>query len=218
MQIALSINAAHGAEARALLSRAATIVPAGGWVHIDVGDGAYTPRASWGDAAEFSAIRAAHPALGALNMEVHLMARDWADRIVPWLEAGVRRVIVPVALVSDLPYLSELSARYGCAAMLSFSPQEVVVPDFAARYGAFRAFQILAVSPGESGQQFDEAALPALRAVRAAFPDAILEVDGGVTPDVLRRAHDAGADCAVSSSFVWHAGDPQAAYEELRKI
>ncbi|MEK9186158.1 MAG: hypothetical protein AAB885_01085, partial [Patescibacteria group bacterium] len=56
MQVALSINARNEAEARDYARRAARIVPQGGSIHIDVGDGIYTPNATWGDAVSWRAM------------------------------------------------------------------------------------------------------------------------------------------------------------------
>ena len=54
--------------------------------------------------------------------------------------------------------------------------------------------------------------------LKAARPDAIIEVDGGITPETARWAKDAGADIAVSASYIFGGNDPKKAYEELKKI
>ncbi len=217
MQIALSINAKDAGEARSLFARAAQIVPQDGWVHIDVGDGKYTPRTSWGSAIEFSSLL--HPQSNILNLraEVHLMVYDWDRRIVPWLEAGARRIIVPAELVGEPAYFAELVSRYGCEAMPSFA-YDADLTDISQRWRGFRAFQVLAVPPGESGQKFRAGALKAIAAMRTAFPNAILEVDGGITNKTAREAKAAGADIVVTSSYVWDDTVPRDAYEELTQI
>ncbi len=214
MKIALSINAHDSAEARDLLMRARGIVPSGGWIHIDVGDGIYTPGASWGDASEFAVIAKDMPDI---NTEVHLMAEDYEDRIVSWLEAGAKRAIVQVDIIRDVEYLMELGEKYGATIMLSVPPH-IPVSDLAPYYGKFHAFQILSVVPGNSGQPFQDGALSKIAAVRAAVPDAILEADGGMAMDTARRAKAAGADIAVSSSYVWTNPDPITAYNELSSL
>lgn len=214
MIISLSINAPDRAGAEQLVTRAVSFLPAHGIIHIDVGDGLYTPEATWGNPAEWSAMK--HRIPSAL-LEVHLMALDWEDRLIPWLEAGAKRVIVQIDLVRDARNLLDIVGRYGASVMLSIPP--LISADAALAYqGVFHEFQILSVSPGRSGQAFDPASLAKISSVRAAFPDAILEVDGGVTPDILRPAKAAGADIAVSASYIWDAADPQEAYEELQSI
>ncbi len=224
MQIALSINAKDASEARSLFLRAAEIVSAHGWLHIDVGDGKYTPRSSWGDPSEFSNLLnpksyTLPPKSYFLNprTEVHLMAHDWEKRIVPWLEVGVKRVIVPAELIGEPAYFAELVARYGCEAMPSFS-YDADMEGVAMRWWGFRAFQVLAVPPGKSGQRFRAGALATLAAMRAAFPGAILEVDGGITNKTACQAKAAGANIAVTSAYVWEDTVPREAYEELTRI
>ena len=214
MTISLSINAPDRAAVDRFVARAASFLPPGGIVHIDAGDGSYTPAASWDDPAEWGAMKGAIPSV---FLEVHLMALDWETRLVPWLEAGAKRVIVQIDLVRDARHLLDVVGRYGASAMLSIPP--LVSADAAlAHQGTFREFQVLAVPPGRSGQAFDPGALGKISSVRAAFPDAIIELDGGVTPDILRPAKAAGADIAVSASYIWNAADPKTAYEELAGI
>lgn len=214
MTVSLSINAPDRAGAEALMNRAVSFLPPGGILHVDVGDGSYTPEASWGDPAEWSLMKALIPSA---FLEVHLMSLDWEDRLIPWLEAGAKRVIVQIDLVRDAGDLLDIAGRYGASVMLSIPPR--VSADRALAYqGICNEFQILSVPPGRSGQAFDPAALAKVSSMRAAFPDAILELDGGVTPDILRPAKVAGADIAVSASYVWGSPDPKAAYEELQSI
>ena len=146
------------------------------------------------------------------------MIPDWELRLVPWLEAGAKRVIVQVEDIGgSSANLAEVAARYGAQAMLSIA-LETPLEILAAHCGRFRAFQVMGVPLGKSGQSFDRRAEERLRAVRAACPDAILQLDGGVTPEVARLAKGAGADSVVSSSYIWSAANPKAAYESLSAI
>ena len=213
MQVALSINARNEAEARNLALRAARIVSQDGIIHIDVCDGAYTQNASWGDASCWRAITPK-----GIKTEVHLMARDWEARLVPWLHAGAFRIIVPVDVigVDEATRAREVAARYGAELMLSVSLADAILS--AVSYVGFGAFQILAVPTGRSGQQFNEGAIKKIKALRAAMPNAILEVDGGMTPLNAARAGEAGADIIVSSSYIWNAENPHEAYQSLLRI
>ena len=146
------------------------------------------------------------------------MVPDWELRLIPWLEAGAKRMIVQVEDIGgSAASLAEVAARYGAEAMLSLA-LETPLEALAAHYGRFHAFQIMGVPLGKSGQPFDRRAEERLRAVRAACPDAILQLDGGVTPEVVRIVKEAGANSVVSSSYIWNAADPKGAYESLTKI
>ena len=199
MQVALSINARDGAEARDLALRAPRIVGENGMAHIDVHpqsfQGIFVPQS--------------------IKTEVHLMVRDWEGRLVSWFEAGVFRVVIPAEYMDTdtMRRAREVAARYGATIMPSFSYADDTV-DFSS-YGGFTAFQILAVPAGKSGHIFDSRAIEKIKALRVAFSDAILEVDGGMNPLTAARVKDAGADIVVSFSYVWGADSPHEAYEKL---
>lgn len=213
MEIIPAINTNDDGEAERLLTRAAHFLPHGGWIHIDVGDGVYTPLTAGGSAAAYGAWLLTY----GLNAEVHLMADDYEDRVVPWLDAGAKRIIIPVALVRDAEYVLELEKKYAAAIMLSCG-LDINFSELKPFFRTFHLFQVLAVKPGISGQLFYEGALSMIQLVRAALPHAIIEVDGGITPSVARRVRNAGADIVVSSSYIWGSKEPKKAYEELCSV
>ena len=202
MQVALSINARDAVAARDLALRAPRIIGPNGMIHVDVHDtsfqGVLVPKG--------------------MQTEVHLMVRDWEMRLVPWFEAGAFRAVIPVDYmdVENVRRSREIAAQYGASIMPSFSYADTTT-DFSP-YAGFSAFQILAVPAGKSGQRFDMRAIEKIKTLRAVFPDAILEVDGGMTPVTAARAKDAGADTLVSSSCIWGAESPHEAYEKFARI
>lgn len=202
MRVALSINAYDAVEARDLLLRAPHIVGHDGIVHIDVHDTSFQDVMVPRD----------------VKTEVHLMVCDWEVRLVPWLEAGVFRIIIQVGFagVDEARRAREVAARYGAEIMLSIALEDTI--HHIAPYIGFTAFQILAVPMGQSGQKCSESALERIAILRAAVPDAILEIDGGMTPITVARAKEAGADIAVSSSYIWGAENPKDAYSALSRI
>ncbi len=202
MQVALSINAHNAAEVRDLALRAPRIVGVGGTVHVDI-----HPQ-SFQDVTVPKCVRT----------EVHLMVRDWESRLVPWFDAGAFRAIIPAAYMGAASMLRAraVAAQYGASIMPSFTYDDAA-DDFSP-YAGFTAFQVLAVPAGKSGQAFDARAIKKIKTLRTAFPSAILEVDGGMTPLTAAHAKEAGADIVVSSSCVWGAESPHEAYEKLERI
>ncbi len=202
MLVALSINARTAEEARDLALRAPRIVGVGGMVHVDIHKGSFqgvmVPKG--------------------IRTEVHLMVPDWEARLVPWFAASAFRAVIPEQYmdIHSLRRACEVAARYKASIMPSFA-YEGVTTDFSA-FAGVGAFQILAVPAGKSGQRFDMRAIQKIKTLRAAFPDAILEVDGGMTPVTAARAKDAGADIVVSSSCIWGAESPHEAYEKFARI
>jgi len=66
---------------------------------------------------------------------------------------------------------------------------------------------IMTVYPGKGGQSFIEHCMSKVRAIRAAYPNLDIEVDGGVKPQTIDMAAEAGANLIVSGSGVYKAKD-----------
>ena len=190
-----------------------SFLPEGRFVHLDVTDGAFTFHKTWGNPTEWANLRAPY------KLEVHLMVEHPEKRIEAWLAAGARRFIVHVETVDadSFKAIVQRCARRGAEVMLSSRPEtgtkklEPYLP-FCAK------FQVLAVHPGPAAQKFLPLALDKVRWIRKKLPDAIIEVDGGITPATARRARGAGANIVVSSSYVLGSEDPARAFEELETL
>ncbi len=209
MQVIPAINARSFDEARAMIMKAVQFLPAGAYVHIDVADGTMTPNITWGNAEEFKSL-----AVSGLNIEVHLMVKDWQAQREAWCATGAGRIIVPVELLgaeqcaADLPRLG----KAGIMPSISINTSHEAFQPF---FGVARQFQILAVPPGFPGQLFGEEAFSLIAFVRERAPDAILEVDGGITPAIAHRLKAMGVDSVVSASYIFNNEDPAKAYKEL---
>lgn len=213
MQVIPAINARDAAEAERLVCTAAHFLPAGAWIHIDVGDGVYAEETVGVSPLVCGRWLTAYN----LKAEIHLMAADYESRLAPWLTAGAQRIIVPVELVRDPAHLLALEKKYTANIMLSCG-LDTHFDKLKPFFKIVNQFQILAVPSGLSGQLFDESALQKVILVRAHAPHAIIEVDGGITPGVARRVKDAGADIVVSASYILGSEDSKGAYEELTMI
>jgi len=202
MQVALSINVRSEAEVRDRVLRAQRIVGVNGMVHMDIHPqsfmGVHMPEA--------------------IQTEVHLMVRDWEERLVSWLEAGAFRAIIPADYIhiDSMRRAHDIALRYGASIMVSFSSAHNL-PDLAL-YATCTAFQVLAVPAGMSGHSFDTRAIEKIKVLRATFPNAILEVDGGMTPIIAARMKEAGANIVVSASCIWNASNPHDTYNTFQRI
>jgi ribulose-phosphate 3-epimerase len=81
---------------------------------------------------------------------------------------------------------------------------------------------IMTVNPGFGGQKFIEGSLPRIRQakemIRTRAPNALMEVDGGVTLQNLREIADAGADILVAGSAVFGSGDYPATIGAMKAL
>lgn len=129
---------------------------------------------------------------------------------------SVKRFIVHVETVTPETFhvIQEKVRSRGKSIMLALNP-ETPVSRLEPYLDHAIQFQILAVHPGLSGQKFLPLVLKKISWIRERMPNAIIEVDGGITPEVARRARHAGADILVSDHYVFDHADPVKAYEEL---
>ena len=183
------------------------------FLHVDVADGVFTFHKTWNDPAGWAALRSPFP------FEVHLMVEHPEAWIAPWLAAGAKRFVVHIEAI-DEDSLRDIAAacKAGDTELALSSSPETAVTEFTPYLHDVSRFQVLAVNPGLAGQKFLPLTLEKVKWLKAARPDAIIEVDGGITPETAKWAKDAGTDVAVSASYVFGSGDSERAYEELKKI
>lgn len=183
------------------------------WAHIDVVDGVFAPNVTWRNTEEFSSLALEFPLL---RFEIHLMVTNPEEVLEGWLKAGAERVIIHLETMKNPHFILDMAKKSGGEVMLASSPQtakEILLPYL----NSFSFFQVLAVPPGLAGQKFNLEALEKIKFLRERKPDATIEVDGGINPEVAKLAKEAGANILASVSYIMNSPDPKGAYEELNK-
>jgi len=184
------------------------------WVHIDIVDGKFAPVITWGNPEDLKKLHSGFPDL---KFEIHLMVENHERVAESWLDAGAKRLVIHAESHGDAETTRLLAESRGAEAVLSGGPS-VKAEKIFARGRNFKFVQVLSVNPGFAGQEFAAGAREKISFLRKNMPNAKIELDGGVNSEVARLAKAAGADVAVSASFIFDAPDPKAAYEELRNI
>lgn len=217
MQVIPTVNAPNLEEATRQFEVIKSFLPSGNWIQIDVVDGIFSPKKTWGDPEEFKNLKTQIADLQSYHFEIHLMVQESGKAADEWLAAGADRIIVHLESKIE-PFLvlgrCNLNNREAMVAVTLETPINKLESYFPCVY----FFQILAVSPGPAGQKFDIKVLDKIRELRAKVPNAKIEVDGGITPEIARQVKEAGADMIVSASYVLNSSDPKRAYEELSGI
>ena len=212
--IAPSILSADGSR---LGDEIAAVEAAGAdWIHIDVMDGHFVPNITIGPGLIASLRKATR-----LPFDVHLMIEKPERYIDDFAKAGADGITVHVEASLHLHRTVALIRERGLRAGVSLNPAtplvqiEPILPDI-------DLLLIMTVNPGFGGQNFIEGSLSRIRQaqqmIRAAAPEVLLEVDGGVTLNNIRSIADAGADILVAGSAIFGSGNYTATIAAMKVL
>jgi ribulose-phosphate 3-epimerase len=185
------------------------------WIHVDVMDGHFVPNITMGPLIVEAVRRVTQ-----LPIDVHLMIEN-PDRYIPeFVRAGASWVSVQaeacVHLHRSLQLIRELGARAGVvlnpATSLEYARWVLEYLDYVL---------IMSVNPGFGGQAFIPNSLDKINALREMIQTAglsiLIEVDGGVKPNNVKKIAAAGADVFVAGSAVFGTKDYRTTLAEFRK-
>ncbi len=186
------------------------------WIHIDVMDGHFVPNITIGPGLIASIRKTTR-----LPFDVHLMIENPERYIDDFAKAGADWITVHVEATVHLHRTIAMIREKGLKAGVSLNPAtplvqiEPILPDI-------DLLLIMTVNPGFGGQKFIEGSLPRIRQakemIRTRAPNALMEVDGGVTLKNLREIADAGADILVAGSAVFGSGDYPATIGAMKAL
>ena len=178
-------------------------------LHLDVMDGHFVPNLSYG-----MPIVAGIRKLTDLPIDVHLMISKPSKYVEQFAEAGADILTIHAEVDEDVAATLELIRGAGAAVGLAINPAttlesiEQVLP-------LCDLLLIMSVNAGFGGQAFNPVALDKLRAAKTAFPDLLLEVDGGVNLKTIAQCRQAGANLFVVGSAIFGQPSYQIALEQL---
>jgi ribulose-phosphate 3-epimerase len=181
--------------------------------HFDVGDGHFVEPITMGPIVLKSIAPLVHHGGGVLDC--HLMV-DNPERHIPQVAAaGADSVTFHVEACEDVPAVVALAREHGLGVGVAFKPETSVEDAVEAAADADVAL-CMSIEPGYSGQEFMPEALDRLRELRSLLPDEVfVQVDGGISHDNVREAHDAGANLLVVGSGIFEREDLPRAYHRL---
>ena len=184
-------------------------------IHVDIMDGLYVENIR-GSIPELKYIRGHTTA----HLHVHLMTESpdvWASDAIA---AGANTIIVSTNTSGVRAALRMIRAA-GRRAGIALNPDssiEILKPILR----EIDEVMIMAVTPGASGQEFNDACLhkiSVLAATRKKYGlKYLISVDGGINEQTAQKCWTAGADLLVSGSYLAHSADfPLAVQSLLRK-
>ncbi|MGH3020512.1 MAG: ribulose-phosphate 3-epimerase [Gaiellaceae bacterium] len=196
-----------GEQVRHLLNAGARVF------HFDVGDGHFVEPVTIGPVVMQAVAPLIHAEGGVLD--VHLMVSNPEHHFPQVAKAGGDSVTFHVEATEEPWNAINLARSQGLEVGVAFKPETSVDEAVGASLGADLVL-CMSIHPGYSGQEFMPEALDRLRDLRDQLHErVVVQVDGGITQDNVRAAHDAGAEAIVAGSAIFGREDLNRAYLRL---
>ena len=173
----------------------------------DVMDGQFVPNLTFGP--DVIAAARKHTSL---PFEAHLMVLTPDVMAAEYIEAGCERLIVHAEACTHLHRTLGNIADLGAKASVALNPA-TPISAVAHVLDLVDMVLIMTVNPGFGGQKYIATMEPKIRELRALIAaeglsaDVDIEVDGGIGPNTIAAAADAGANILVAGSALYR--DPE---------
>jgi ribulose-phosphate 3-epimerase len=182
------------------------------FLHLDVMDGHFVPNISFGPAVTAATRRATKAFL-----DVHLMIDEPVRYAPAFIKAGADAMTFHVEVAKDVAATAQEIRRLGCRHVgITLNPATPIESVFPALDHVDHVL-VMSVVPGFSGQKFMAEVLPKCEIIKKRLrANQRLEIDGGINPETIRQARDAGVDWFVVASAIFDQPDRATAIKQLR--
>ncbi len=184
-------------------------------LHLDISDGKFTPVYSLIDPAALKLF------LVKMNIDlrfsVHLMVKNPESHLDQWIAFGARKIVLPLEALFDPFRVATICKSRGVIPVLSITP-DTPVDELVRSARGYNNFQILAVNPGYSGQEFKESSISKIKALQKELPQGIIEVDGGINEKTILEIKETGAEIVDVGHYIFSDVNPADRFNHLKKI
>lgn len=188
-------------------------------IHLDVMDGNFVPRISYGSKMATDIIK---EFLNAFYLEAHLMVNDCVKQFQYFAKSGIRAYIIHFETLyyrEIKSFINDIRAQKIIAG-LCVNPKTNIeqIYEFIDT-SAVGIVQIMTVEPGMGGQSFMTDMLPKIKKLNEFRQTRNLNfeilVDGGVTPEFIPMLSELGVDRVVIGSYIFRNGIEECAKKLL---
>lgn len=183
------------------------------FIHMDIMDANFVPNLSFGPPV----IRCIRPITPAY-FDAHLMISQPLRYAPAMVKAGAQNLCFHVETVDDPVAAAKELRKLGCNVGITLRPATPVESLWPV-LELVDMVLVMSVVPGFSGQKFMPEVLPKVRQVkRRLAPNQRIQIDGGMNPDTIVAARDAGVDWFVVASAIFDQPDRAAAIAQLKEL
>lgn len=182
------------------------------WIHCDVMDGLFVPNITFG----IPVVKSIRKCV-VIPLDVHLMINNPELYVTQFADAGANIITFHLEATDKVEETVALIRKCGKKVGISVKPN-TPVESLLPYKGLFDMILIMSVEPGFGGQKFIQSSVDKIRRARELFPDALIEVDGGINKDTAKLVIEAGVDIIVAGSAIVFAANRKEAISEIRKV
>jgi ribulose-phosphate 3-epimerase len=184
-------------------------------LHFDTGDGHFVEPVTIGPIVLQAISPLVHDRGGILDC--HLMVDNPEHHFEQFARAGADSVTFHYEATDDPRATAGRAREHGLGVGMAINPATPVDAAVSAATGLDLVL-CMSIWPGYSGQTFMPEALGRIQELRSLLPAGVhVQVDGGIGPDTIIPAREAGANLLVAGSAVFDGKDAGAAYARLVK-
>lgn len=187
-----------------------SVEDAADWLQVDVMDGHFVPNLSFG-APVIKSLQTSLP------LDIHLMVSNPAERIQEFLDLNVANITFHAEAVKGTKERKDLITKIragGATAGIAINP-ETAIDTIGDILEDIDLLLVMSVHPGFGGQEFIDHVLGQVQTARSAYPDLMIQMDGGIDDTTAPKCIKAGANNLVSGSFIFGASDRTMAIKSL---
>lgn len=184
------------------------------FLHLDVMDGNYVPNISFGPKV-ISDLRKNYN----FKFDTHLMIQNPENLIEEFAKAGSDYITIhpdsTIHLNRQINLIKSFGKKAGIALNPAESPEKLkyILDDI-------DLILVMSVNPGFGGQKLIESSYEKISEIKKLIEgrNIILEVDGGIKPENLKKVIDSGADAVVMGSAIFNGEDVKKNLNQIKEI
>ena len=174
-------------------------------VHIDFIDGKFINNKTFLDPTPFKNFS------NELELEAHLMVEEPIDFLEPLARAGFKRIIGQIEKMADQTEFIAKGEGLCDVGLALDGPTPISALNVSLE--DLDVLLIMTIRAGFSGEEFNLKFLEKIKEIKEGIVE--IEVDGGINDKTINQAKNIGANCFVSTTYIFNSQNPSEGYSDL---